>query len=82
MMERFLERISKYKYNASFILKGGMLVSSFVGVESRATMDIDTTIKGISVTQSDMERVIKEISNIDLNDNIKFQIKKSIRNYG
>lgn len=53
-----------------------MLVSAFVGVESRATMDIDTTIKGISVTQSDMERVIKEISNIDLDDNVKFQIKK------
>lgn len=76
MMERFLERVSKSKYNASFILKGGMLVSAFVGVESRATMDIDTTIKGISVTQSDMERVIKEISNIDLDDNVKFQIKK------
>lgn len=76
MMERFLERISQSKYNSCFILKGGMLVSAFVGVESRATMDIDTTIKGISVTQSDMERVIKKISNIDLDDNVKFKIKK------
>lgn len=76
MMERFLERVSQSKYNSCFILKGGMLVSAFVGVESRATMDIDTTIKGISVTQSDMERVIKKISNIDLDDNVKFKIKK------
>lgn len=76
MMERFLERVSSSKYNGSFILKGGMLVAAFVGVEARATMDIDTTIKGISVTIVDMERTITEISNIDLDDNVKFRIKK------
>lgn len=76
MMERFLERVSKSKYNSSFILKGGMLVSAFVGIEARATMDIDTTIKGVSVTATEMERMITEISNIDLEDNLKFRIKK------
>lgn len=76
MMERFLERVSSSKYNGSFILKGRMLVAAFVGVEARATMDIDTTIKGIPVTIVDMERTITEISNIDLDDNVKFRIKK------
>ena len=76
MMERFLERVSSSKYNGSFILKGGMLVAAFVGVEARATMDIDTTIKGIPVKIVDMERTITEISNIDLDDNVKFRIKK------
>lgn len=76
MMERFLDRVSSSKYNGSFILKGGMLVAAFVGVEARATMDIDTTIKGIPVTIVDMERTITEISNIDLDDNVKFRIKK------
>ncbi|OAF80620.1 abortive phage infection protein [Streptococcus pyogenes] len=76
MMERFLERVSSSKYNGSFILKGGMLVAAFVGVEARATMDIDTTIKGIPVTMVDMEHTITEISNIDLDDNVKFRIKK------
>ena len=76
MMERFLERVSSSKYNGSFILKGGMLVAAFVGVEARVTMDIDTTIKGIPVTIVDMERTITEISNIDLDDNVKFRIKK------
>ena len=76
MMERFLERVSSSKYNGSFILKGGMLVAAFVGVEARATMDIDTTIKGIPVTIVDMERTITEVSNIDLDDNVKFRIKK------
>lgn len=51
MMERFLERISKSKYNDVFILKGGMLVSAFVGEESRSTMDMDTTVTGISYSE-------------------------------
>lgn len=76
MMERFLERVSKSKYNGSFILKGGMLVSAFVGIESRATMDIDTTIKGIPVTITEMKRMITEISEIYLEDNVNFRIKK------
>ena len=45
MMERFLERVSISSYRDNFILKGGMLVASIVGVDMRATMDIDTTVK-------------------------------------
>lgn len=76
MMDRFLERISLSEYNSSFILKGGMLVSAFVGVESRATMDIDTTIKGLNVSIEDMTKIIKEISLINTDDNVQFEIKK------
>lgn len=43
-MERFMERVSLSRYKDNFILKGGMLVSAMVGLDSRATMDIDTTI--------------------------------------
>lgn len=41
VMERFLERISLSKYKNNFILKGGMLVSAMVGLDTRSTMDID-----------------------------------------
>ena len=44
-MERFLERLSASKYRNCFILKGGMLISAMVGIDSRATMDIDTTLR-------------------------------------
>ncbi len=76
MMERFLERVSKSAYNDSFILKGGLLVSAFIGVELRATMDIDTTIKGLPLNVSEIEKIITEISAINLNDNVSFKIKK------
>lgn len=46
MMERFLERVSLSKYRNNFILKDSMLVASIVGVDVRATMDIDTGTAG------------------------------------
>ena len=40
MFERFLERLSKSEYKDKFILKGGMLIASLVGIDNRATMDM------------------------------------------
>mgnify|MGYP001006199761 CR=1 FL=1 len=75
MMERLLERVSSSKYKDNFILKGGMLVSALVGVEMRATMDIDPSIKSLPTSIISLERIITEISNIPLADNVKFSIK-------
>lgn len=41
MMERLLERIALSNYKENFVLKGGMLISSLIGVESRSTVDMD-----------------------------------------
>ena len=54
MMERFLERISLSEYKNQFILKGGMLVAAMVGLDARATMDLDATIKGTILSTNDM----------------------------
>ena len=76
MMERFLARISHSKYKNNFILKGGMLVSALVGVELRATMDIDTTVRMLPLTKDNAIEVIAEIMKIDLDDDIFYEIKK------
>jgi len=76
VMERFLERISVSNYHDNFILKGGMLVASLVGLDTRATMDIDTTIRSISLTIDEALPIINEIAAIELNDNIKFKVTK------
>lgn len=74
MMERFLERISLSKYKNNFILKGGMLVASIVGVDMRATMDIDTTVKALPLNEADAERIVTEICEILLEDGVNFKI--------
>lgn len=61
IMERFLERLSVSGYKDKFILKGGMLVAAMVGLDARATMDIDATIKGANVSVSDVEKIVNEI---------------------
>ena len=76
MMERFLERISLSEYKNQFILKGGMLVAAMVGLDARATMDLDATIKGTNVSVEDVEMIISKIISIPLNDGVSFRIKR------
>ena len=81
MFEALLKRISMSKYKDKFIIKGGLLLSSIFGVSLRSTMDLDTTINGLQLDRETIARVINEIINIDLNDNIKLEIEniKNIR---
>ena len=75
MMERFLERISLSEYKNQFILKGGMLVAAMVGLDARATMDLDATIKGTNVSVEDVEMIISKIISIPLDDGVSFRVK-------
>lgn len=74
MMERFLERVSLSKYRNNFILKGGLLVASMVGVDMRATMDIDTTVKALPLNEVDAEKIMSEICEIEVDDGVQFRI--------
>lgn len=75
MMERFLERVANSKYSKNFIIKGGILVTSMIGVSLRSTMDIDTTVRNFNLTTEDTLNIIKEICEIDLDDRISFEVK-------
>ena len=74
MLERLLERISISEYKDNFILKGGMLISSIIGIDNRSTMDMDTTIKGFKLDKENLKNILQEIIKIDIGDNIKFKI--------
>ncbi len=76
MLERLLERISISKYKDNFILKGGMLISAMLGIDSRTTMDMDTTIKGFPLTKDNITNIIDEICNIEIDDNVTLKINK------
>lgn len=78
MLERLLERIaiSEYKYN--FILKGGFLISAIVGLDTRATMDLDTTIKGFDLTHEAVREIFSEFCSIDINDDVCFELKGTL----
>jgi hypothetical protein len=75
MLERLLERISISKYKNKFILKGGMLISSMVGIDTRSTMDLDAVIKKMKLTEDDIKSVIKEILSVPIDDNVRLTFK-------
>jgi len=75
VMERFLERMSLSKYSDKLILKGGLLIASTVGLDNRATMDIDTTIRNYNLSAEDAEKIITDIIAISLDDGTQFAVK-------
>ncbi|MEG1925722.1 MAG: nucleotidyl transferase AbiEii/AbiGii toxin family protein [Ruthenibacterium sp.] len=76
MLERFLERISKSNYRDKFIIKGGFLIASMVGLDTRSTMDMDATLKGIPVDEITIKNIFSEIAQIAINDDITFIFTK------
>lgn len=76
MLERLLERISISKYRDNFILKGGLLISAMLGIDSRTTMDMDTMIKGFNLDEENITCILKEICELDIKDNVILNLKK------
>lgn len=75
LFERLLERLSKSKWRDNVIIKGGMLISSLVGVASRTTMDLDTTIMGFTLTHESAEKIFSEVAAVDANDDWSFELR-------
>ena len=72
LFERILDRLSTSKYRDNFILKGGLLISSMIGIGERTTMDMDTTVRGLPMEEDTLVRIVQEIIAIDLGDGIQF----------
>ena len=75
MLERLLKRIAHSRYQGNFILKGGLLIASMVGLHSRATMDMDATIRNHPVNENSIKTMFEEIVSIPIDDNITFSFQ-------
>lgn len=71
MLERLLARIALSEFNRNFILKGGFLISATVGLDTRATMDLDTTIKGFTLTHETLRGIFAEICAVEIDDDLR-----------
>ena len=76
LMERLLERVSLSQYRDNFVLKGGLLVSSLVGVDMRSTMDVDTTVKSLPLNKRSAQKILEEIIAIEVDDGVVFRITR------
>ena len=76
MFERLLVRLSASEYKEKFVLKGGMLVAAIVGLDNRATMDMDTTLKNLPLTPEAIRSALEIVCDIPFDDGVVFEIGK------
>lgn len=76
LFEGILEKISKSKYKNHIILKGGLLISSLIGVEMRSTLDMDTTIRGLPINEENISKILHEILEITIDADIVYRLIK------
>ena len=76
LFEGILEKISKSKYKNHIILKGGLLISSLIGVEMRSTLDMDTTIRGLPMNEENISKILHEILEITIDADIVYRLIK------
>ena len=74
MFERLLVRLSASEYKEKFVIKGGMLVAAIVGLDNRATMDMDTTLKNLPLTPEAIRSALEDVCDIDFDDGVVFEI--------
>ena len=77
LLERLLERLSRSKWRDNVVIKGGVLISSLVGVSSRTTMDLDTTVRGFDLTHESAERAFREIAAVKSDDDWDFEFVRT-----
>jgi predicted nucleotidyltransferase component of viral defense system len=82
IFEFFLEKLALSHYSKHFVLKGGFLVSSITNIELRTTMDLDVTLKSLSLNQKSMSKCLNEIIKIDTHEELSMELIKieDIRN--
>ena len=76
MFERLLVRLSVSTFKDKFVIKGGMLVASIVGLDNRATMDMDTTLKNLPLKPEAICNALQSIFDVALDDGVSFEIAK------
>lgn len=77
VLDEIVDRISCSQYRDHLILKGGFLIASMVGVDTRATRDVDTSIKGLPVTKEVVIKVFTEIADMNESDSdVQLKIAK------
>lgn len=75
MFERFLERLSKSNYCDKFVVKGGILISALVGLDTRSTMDLDATLRQLALTEDTIIEAINAIGEVPIDDDVTFKTK-------
>lgn len=73
--ERFLVRLSGSTYKSDLILKGGFLLSSIMGIETRTTMDMDMSLRNRHMGAESIRDVVENIISVSSDDEVTYEIR-------
>lgn len=73
--ETFLEGMSESKYKTNLIIKGGFLLSSMLGIETRTTMDMDMALANRTLDENTAKEIFDEIALVASKDEINFEVQ-------
>lgn len=70
--DAFLARLSKSPYKNQFVLKGGLYLSSVLGIDNRSTMDLDFYLSKTKMEKGNIVSIIVKIASLNINDGVTF----------
>lgn len=77
ILDELLDKIAHSEYKNNLVLKGGFLIASLLGTDTRSTRDLDTSVVGLPVTRKDISKIFTDICAIKLpEDMIELKIIK------
>lgn len=72
LFEHLLLRLERSSHSSIFVLKGGLTISSIIGLARRTTMNMDATVVGMPMDRKSVERAITEICTICVDDEMEY----------
>lgn len=76
LFEHLLMRLEKSSYAETFVLKGGLLISSMTGVAQRTTMDMDATVVGMDMDEATVSAAVSSICQVDAGDDMEYSFER------
>lgn len=76
LFEHLLIRLEASPYAGKFVLKGGLLIASMIGLAQRTTMDMDTTVRSLSMDKHEAEKTIRQICAVDPGDGMTYAFER------
>lgn len=78
-LESILKKLAGSKYNERFIFKGGFLLSSVVGIDSRSTVDIDFLLRNVQLSEENIVQMLKESLKSEESDDIIYEVQSILQ---
>lgn len=76
LFEHLLMRLEKSDYTETFVLKGGLLISSITGIAQRTTMDMDATVVGMDMDEETVSATISSICSVEVGDGMEYLFER------